>query len=510
MEMKKLKKFIFLVIILLIPFLLSQIPTSRIKITNQPIENSKIYLSNQPIVQKNNQLYPDDDFGDQQLFWITMPDWMQVRATLLAEGEYCYIYMANETIELLGENESITKCEALRDAFDADIYPNALDVVGHPDGVLGDCDGDPKITVFLAPLVRYMGSAYLGFVSIDHEMPNFPYANHREMVFCDSEKDVYETICITIHELNHLIWWNNDWNDCQFIDEGLANYAIDNAGYDFWVTEAVVNQFLLHPEISLLYFVREYGELWDSSYGQAYLFVTYLANRFGNEFTKQLVFTAEDGAIAIDVVLDYFGYDQTFNDIYLDWITACVLDDPSFEGGIYGFSTIDYSIQAMSSVLFDFPRTKTHYYYGFDAKIMYNPRDNFTFVIDNPYPYALGVSIVMKNESGVQVLQGIYYENTDEYRIYVEGMNLQTVYVITSLMSSDTPSQFGIVMSLDELTQEDLSYNFFEGNLVTNDTANIGFSLILFIPIILMIYKKKKRGSLQKKKCKEIQLKNFF
>ena len=337
MEMTKLRKTIFLMIVILTPFIFKTYSTNSIE--NAPQQNRIIEYSStvHTTHQYQEEITAEDNFGDQQLFWISMPDWMQVRATLLAEGNYCYIYMANETIELLGENESIIKCEAIRDAFDVDIYPKALEVAGSPNGILGDIDGDPKVTVFLAPLVRYMGNAYLGFVQLEHEDPGFPYANLREMVFCDSEKSIYETICITIHEFNHLIWYNNDWNDCEFINEGLANYAVDYTGYEFWVTEAVVNQFLYHPEISLLFFNREYNELWDSSYGQAYLFVTYLANRFGNDFTKQLVFIPEDGAIGVDKALEYFGYDLTFNDVYLDWITACVLDDTIFDEGIYGF-----------------------------------------------------------------------------------------------------------------------------------------------------------------------------
>lgn len=480
-------------IVLLTPFISNIIPTAGTEDKILSKRNINFTSSHQSIELDEEVLRPDDNFGDQQLFWITMPDWMQVRATLLAEGNYCYIYMANETIELLGENESITKCEALRDAFDADIYPKAIEVAGHPNGILGDVDGDPKVTVFLAPLVRYMGTAYLGFINLDHEMPGFPYANLREMVFCDSEHSVYDTIFITIHEFNHLIYYNNDWNDCQFITEGLANYAVDYAGYYSWVTDAVTNSFLFHPELSLLFFVREYGELWDSSYGQAYLFVTYLAERFGNDFTKQLVFIPEDGAIGVDKALEHFGYDFTFNDIYLDWITACVLDDPSFDGGIYGFETVDYTIQAASSVLFDFPRTRTHYYYGFDVKRMYLPQDNFTFVIDNPYPYALGVSIVLENESGIQVIQEIYRENSDEYRIYVEGKNLQNVYVITSLMSEDSPIEYGSVMSMDELISQELNYNFYEGNVANTSVAKIAYSLFLFIPIVLFLIVKKKR-----------------
>ncbi|MCK5046271.1 MAG: hypothetical protein KAS22_06805 [Candidatus Heimdallarchaeota archaeon] len=491
--MTKLRKTIFLMIIILTPFISNIIPTAGTEEKILPKRNIDFTFSYQSIESDKVVLRPDDNFGDQQLFWITMPDWIQVRATLLAEGNYCYIYMANETIELLGENESITKCEAIRDAFDADIYPKAIEVAGHPSGILGDVDGDPKVTVFLAPLVRYMGTAYLGFADLNHEMPGFPYANLREMVFCDSEHSVYDTIFITIHEFNHLIYFNNDWNDCQFITEGIASYAVDYAGYYSWVTDAVTNSFTYHPEISLLYFVREYGELWDSSYGQAYLFVTYLAERFGNDFTKQLVFIPEDGAIGIDKALEHFGYDLTFNDIYLDWITACALDDTSFDGGIYGFETVDYTIQAASSVLFDFPRTRTHYYYGFDVKRMYLPRDNFTFVIDNPYPYALGVSIILENESGIQVIKEIYRENSDEYRIFVEGMNLQNVYVITSLMSEDSPIEYGSVMSMDELISQELNYNFFEGNVANTSVAKITYSLFLFIPIVLFVKNNRKR-----------------
>ncbi len=435
-----------------------------------------------------------ESFGDQRLFWIQLPEFIQIRATCLAVGDDCYIYMANETIELLGENNSLSKCEALRDAFDHYIYPKAIEVAGHPSGVLGDIDGDPKVTVFLAPTVRYMGQAYLGFINLDNENPSFPYANLREMVYVDSEHNVNDTICITIHEFNHLIWYNNDWNDCQFINEGLANYAVDYAGYDFWVTTAVVTSFTYHPEISLLHFVREYGELWDSSYGQAYLFVTYLANRFGNEFTKKLVFIEEDGAIGVDAALEHFGYNLTFNDLYLDWITACVLDNTEIYDGIYGFETVDYRIQAASSMVREFIMERRHYYYGFDVKKIYTSNDNFTFVIDNPQPYALGISIAFEDDNGWTVIQEINEKKSDDIRIYVEGENIRDVYIITSLLSKNTPTVFGTVMSLNELISVDLNYTFYDGNHVT-DGVGISYSYFIIIPVVMcMIIFKKKRS----------------
>ncbi|NHJ84969.1 MAG: hypothetical protein FK734_05875 [Asgard group archaeon] len=439
------------------------------------------------ITSEEIEITSDENFGDQQLFWLTLPDWIQMRATLLAEGNYCYIYMANETIELLGENESITKCEDIRDAFDEDIYPKALEVAGHPDGILGDIDGDPKITIFLAPLVRYLGSATLGYIHLENEDPGFPYTNLREMVYCDSEKNAYDIICITIHEFNHLIYYKNDWNDCEFLTEGLAYYAVDYAGYNFYAAEAVANTFTNYPEIPLLYFYRDYDYYWDASYGQAYLFVSYLADRFGNEFTKKLVSIPEDGAEAIDVALDYFDYNLTFNDIYLDWITAITLDDTTIDDGIYGYETLDYKMKTSSPIINNYPLNKTHYFYGFDIKTIYNIPDNFTFIIDNPYPFTLGISIVINDDSNWNVYQEFYYEDTDEIRIYIEGENIEDLYIITSLMSSETPNEFGTITSLDQVESQILSYYYLEGNVVNTKLSKITYSVIFFIPIALIV-----------------------
>ena len=72
-------------------------------------------------------------------------------------------------------------------------------------------------------------------------------------------------------------------------------------------------------------------------------------------------------------------------------------------------------------------------------------------------------------------------------------MNLQNVYVITSLMSEDSPIEYGSVMSMDELISQELNYNFFEGNVANTSVAKIAYSLFLFIPIALFLIVKKKR-----------------
>ncbi len=466
-------------------------------LSDTPLDSgSEIFKLNSNRHSESSQFTPsinylEEQVGDQFLFWINIPDIVQLRGTLLAKGNWSYIYMANETIDLLGVNASLSKCESLRDEFDSIIYPGALEVAGHPDGNLGDIDGDPHITVFLAPLCRYYGdNSVLGYYDDKDDQMGNPYSNNREMFYVDSEHSLTDTLWIVTHEFNHMIWGNYEYDEASFLLEGLANYNVDYDGYYSWVTEAVTNSFTYHPEISLLYFVREYGPLWDASYGQAYLFVTYLAERFGNEFTKKLVSTSADGALAVDSALIQSGYSISFNAVYLDWITACTLDDSSFADGIYGFETVDYSIQAQTGIGYTFPIEKTdkkHYYYGFDVKAIYADYDNFTFVIENPYPYALGISIAYLDDAGWNVTQFFNTVNSEQISLYIEGTNIQEAYVITSLMSANTPADFGIVYALSELDSESLDYYFYEGKYEITDESSFTIIILPVLTCILVI-----------------------
>ena len=411
-----------------------------------------------------------ESFGDQQSFWtyLSRPESMEltaVNATLLSVGEYCYVYMANETIDLLGESAAITKCSQLGQYFDDEIYPKAVELAGSPDGYLGDIDGDPRVTLFLVPLVRYMGNAYLGFHVPWDDCP-FPFSNRREMVYIESERSLNETVLITIHEFNHLIWDNYEIDEADFLFEGLANLAIDYTGYWYYITDAVTTTYTLHPEISLLHFNRFYGRLWDASYGQAYLFVTYLAERFGVDMVRSRVSIREDGPVAVEIALSNAGYDLTFNDVYLDFITACVIDDVEIEGGVYGIEAWNYTIQEYTTVTNDLPATVEdveHYHYGFNVYRLITPPDNFTILINNPYPYALGVVVAQRNSSGWSVSQSQYHYRSVFISECIQSNGAEEVYVITTLMSDETPTDFQDVLSLDEIPSLSLDLSFREG-----------------------------------------------
>jgi len=447
-----------------------------------------------------------ESFGEQRAFWtfLSRPESMEltaVNATLLSVGDYCYVYMANETIDLLGEGAAIWKCSQLGQTFDEVIYPNAVELAGSPDGNLGDIDGDPRVTLFLAPLVRYMGNAYLGFHVPWDECP-FPFSNRREMIFIESERSLNETVLITIHEFNHLIWDNYEIDEAEFLFEGLANLAIDYTGFWYYITDAVTTTYTLHPEISLIHFNRFYGRLWDASYGQAYLFVNYLADRFGIDSVKDLVSIREDGPTAVEIALSNAGYDMTFNEVYLDFITACVLDDIESENGIYGFQSLNYTIQSMTTILEPFPFIRenvTHNHYGFNVYRIVDPPDNFTISIRKSQTFATGIIVALINSSGSYVSQYQYPSSYETISEFVQSNGAEEVYLITTLISDETPTDFQNVFELAEIPSDSLDLTISAGDARGQPDSNltvITFTILGIVGLssIFIVYRNLKRS----------------
>ncbi|KXH74028.1 MAG: hypothetical protein AM326_10185 [Candidatus Thorarchaeota archaeon SMTZ-45] len=445
-----------------------------------------------------------ESFGEQRVFWtpLSQPEsteLSELNATLLAVGDSCYVYMANESIDILGESAAVSKCSQLGQIFDDVIYPKAVELAGSPDGHLGDIDGDPRVTLFLAPLVRYMGNAYLGFHVPWNECP-FPFSNRREMVYIEAERDFDETVCITIHEFNHLIWDNYETDEADFLMEGLANLAIDYTGYWYYITDAVTTTYTYHPEVSLLHFNRFYGRLWDASYGQAYLFVTYLAERFGMSAVRDLVSICEDGPAAVEIALTNAGYDLTFNDVYLDFITACVLDNIEIEDGIYGFESWNYTIQSYTTLPSNYPIIREnvkHYHYGFNVYRLFALPDNFTINIEKLRPYAMGVVVAMRNSSGWYVFQSQFHSTSGAISKYIQSNGAEEAYVITTLMSDETPTDFEDVFELAEIPSASLDLSITEGDTEDQprpDLIIIPVSILAIIALssIFMVAKRKR------------------
>lgn len=448
--------------------------------------------------------------GDEQFFWVMYPSGPELeRATLLSVGTDCYVYMENSCIDTKGVSNAVSQCDEIREAFDSDIYPKGTELAGNPDGTLGDIDGDPRVTVYIGPFFEKSGGLLGGFYEAMNDLEG-TYSNYREMVFIDVDRPVAEAICTITHEFNHLIWFNHEMDEAYFLLEGLANLAIQYTGYRSTIVEEQVRRFTESPQDSLLYFnIIADNYYWDVSYGQSYLFVTYLYERFGTDFIRSLVSIPEDGAVAVDVALSNGGYNLSFNDVYLDWIVACTLNNPEIYGGIYGFTSENHTIDCRFSIGADYPLEKsniTFNYYGFRARGLYSPPDNMILKIERPTLGDLGIAIAISDDEGWHVTQTLHTEDSTEITEHIEGTNIQEVYIIISLMSEDTPSEFGLIYDLDETPSLDLDYTISEevpsestsdGVPTEFQDMNILFlsisGLLIVIVVIVVIHNKRSK-----------------
>jgi len=138
------------------------------------------------------------------------------------------------------------------------------------------------------------------------------------------------------HEFEHLIHFDVDPDEESWVDEGLADLAGFLCGYGH--SSGHVAYYFVYHEVTPLTFWG--GGLYD--YGASYLFALYLFEKFGGaDFVSALVDEQANGIEGIEKTLDAFGYRESFNDIFDNWVIANYIDDTRKGGGKYGYDTLE-------------------------------------------------------------------------------------------------------------------------------------------------------------------------
>lgn len=489
-------RFIFSLMIISLVLLGSFSITSE----KQIIENTYQCQKKETLKSFNMSQNKGETFGEQRTFWVFNPyidDYQQVTAKLLSVGQYCYIYVDLVTINEIGETEAIETSNNYSTEFDSVIYPTNLNLVGHPDGFIGDIDGDPKITVLISP------SSYGGVYFFKDDDPTHPYSNNREMVYIHPDLSILRGHNNIIHELNHLIWFNHEQDEAIFILEGTAEYSRYKSGYlnnEAYISARIASDhnltynalyFKSHPEASLLYWDYDDLSLNRASYGRSYMFMLYLSERFGEELLTDLVSITEDGPAGIETAMRNKGLNYTFNEIYLDWITACTIDLVDFADGKYGYRTANFKINFLTQISqLPYNSEKNHHkLYGFNVKKLNSPPDEFTIKITNPKPHALGISVVINDENGWNITQAIHYDTSDEISLYFSGNEINYVYIITSIISINTPYAANFVYPGLTAPYKDLAFSILEGHIIYETTENANLkSLFTGLFIVFSLY----------------------
>jgi len=440
-------------------------------------------MSNQP------QYWESLEVGYQRNFWIydrAASSFYEVGATLLAIGDHSLLFMGNNCITELGELIAISRTENIRDEFDSTIYPRITDLAGHPNGTLGDIDGDPRIIILLSDCANYYSER--------NELP-FDYSNLCEMIYIHYRNPIIQVVA---HEFHHLIWFNNEWDEPQFTLEALAQYAMYYAGYlePYNNLAPQVTAYLSHPEESLLYW-NLYSEGGVSSvidYGSGYLFAFYIAEKYGVNILRNLIKEPTDGPPGIEAVLQTAGNDITFNELYLNWITALTIDTLGFCNNLYGFEDLDARITYYSPVgLLPLLNERTPLrYYGFHIHKIQLPTDNIIVQITKSSNETIGISIASHDAFGWHIYQDLHNQEETLITKNFSGQRIDVAYIITSYMLNHTPTIIRLQdIGLGPITHIDISIIPVQASWEVPLSLFITLSgicgLFLFITILIML-----------------------
>ena len=519
MRMKKESVIIFLILILscIVSTTINEskgstgeicLPTFDPQVDDQieEIMNQVHIPTDQIILSTNMKQNKGESLGVQEIFWVVDPntgDYEQVTAELLSVGLYCYIYVDLTTISTLGLTEATERSNKYSAEFDSIMYPTNLELVGHPDGLIGDVDGDPKITVLFTP------ESYNGAYFFKDDDPTHPYSNIREMVYIHpnlSEQRIFSNL---IHELNHLIWFNHEQDEAILVLEGTAEYSRYKAGYlnnESYISAGIAadynltietNYFKAYPESSLLYWDYDDYMLNVASYGRSYMFMLYLSERFGEGFLTDLVTIVEDGPAGIEKALQNRGLSISFNEIFLDFIIACTIDLEEFADGRYGYQTAEFKIGAVNQISqLPYNITDRKYnLYGFRVCKINSPPNEFTVKITNPKPDALGISAAINDKNGWNITQTVSLSNNeDELYLYFTGDEIDYAYIITSIINTNTPTAPSFINPSLTAPYKYLTLSILDGHITPTRTVSFfGTTMFILLPFVWVLTLRKRK-----------------
>ncbi len=142
------------------------------------------------------------------------------------------------------------------------------------------------------------------------------------------------------HEYQHNIHSDAVPGDSTYMNEGCSKYAEVLCGYG--VSWNHVNHFLYTPDNSL----TKWGDQGDinilADYGNALLWTLYLEDNYSPKKESFVTHYMEAGIPAeygVNAALAYFGYTETFDDVYFEWTLANFLD--SAKRSDYTYESID-------------------------------------------------------------------------------------------------------------------------------------------------------------------------
>jgi hypothetical protein len=136
---------------------------------------------------------------------------------------------------------------------------------------------------------------------------------------------------------------------------------------------------------------------------------------------------------------------MSFNELYLDWMTALTIDEQGFADDRYCLHDIDATIQDYTTIetLPYQDDSLPLYCYGSKVYRLSSPPDSFTIELSQPADGVAGLSVAYRDTHGWHVQQA---QREGNLIMNVTGETIDTAHVIASYLYDETPageSDFG-------------------------------------------------------------------
>ena len=171
-----------------------------------------------------------------------------------------------------------------------------------------------------------------------------PYSNEVAAIYINSRAAAPgETgfVRILAHELQHAIHQEADASEATWLNEGLSELAVTEAGY----SPGSIFHYLRRPDASLVNWPDHLGANVGLNYGASALFAHYLREKYApNGGLQDLLAIEADGIAAVDEFLSARnavapnGGAAEFRAVFADWMVANRLD---LESGPYGYDGLE-------------------------------------------------------------------------------------------------------------------------------------------------------------------------
>lgn len=277
--------------------------------------------------------------GTTESFWVTNTENNQT-----SEIEAALIYVSDHVYFWIDQRALFDESDVRRvvDTFDESTYSQTRAVMGSEwsPGI----DGERRLHILYS---HGLGPSVAGLFFSRDEYPSAvqPYSNQREMFYLSADNvslgsDYVDSVLA--HEFQHMVQWNLDRNEDTWLNEGLSELNELMLGYDPGGFDQL---FARDPDIPLLQWPSEPGRSGEH-YGQVFLFLTYLYDRFGTEAITKIAQDPANGLDSIEKALQdqsAGGADSEgladIDRLFIEWGASLALQDPHLDDGRYGLSS---------------------------------------------------------------------------------------------------------------------------------------------------------------------------